>query len=147
MQTFLPYRNFRESAECLDYKRLGKQRVEAWQILNALVNRKNGVTHKLDKNGKLRKIGWLNHPAVIMWEGHEQALKEYYNTIVTVWEEKGYNNNMVLFDLPNQIDYPKWLGNKKFHSSHRSNLLRKDKNFYSQYHWTEPDNLEYVWPV
>jgi len=99
MQTFLPYRNFRESAECLDYKRLGKQRVEAWQILNALVNKRNGVTQKLDKNGKLRKIGWLNHPAVIMWEGYEQALKEYYNTMVMVWEEKGYNNSMVLLSL------------------------------------------------
>jgi len=147
MQTFLPYQNFRESAECLDYKRLGKQRVEAWQILNALVNKRNGVTQKLDKKGKLRKIGWLNHPAVIMWEGYEQALQEYYNTMVTVWEEKGYNNNMILFDLPNNIEYPKWLGNKEFHASHRSNLLRKDKDFYSQFKWIEPDNLEYVWPV
>lgn len=33
MQTFLPYANFEASAKVLDYKRLGKQRVEAKQIL------------------------------------------------------------------------------------------------------------------
>jgi len=147
MQTFLPYRSFQESAECLDYKRLGKQRVEAMQILNALKNRKQNITHKFDKNGKLRKIGWLNHPAVLMWEGYEDALKSYYNTIVTEWVSRGYNNNMKLFKLKASIKYPSWLGNKKFHASHRSNLLRKDQQYYSQYLWTESSNLEYVWPV
>ena len=36
MQTFLPYEDFEASAEALDYRRLGKQRVEARQILKAL---------------------------------------------------------------------------------------------------------------
>ena len=34
MQTFLPYADFQRSAQVLDYKRLGKQRVEALQIHN-----------------------------------------------------------------------------------------------------------------
>ena len=38
MQTFLPYDNFEESASVLDWKRLGKQRVEAMQIVNAGYN-------------------------------------------------------------------------------------------------------------
>jgi len=38
MQTFLPYQNFTKSAQCLDRQRLGKQRVEAWQILQAITN-------------------------------------------------------------------------------------------------------------
>ena len=33
MQTFLPHRDFEQSAKCLDMKRLGKQRVEAYQLL------------------------------------------------------------------------------------------------------------------
>ena len=41
MQTFLPHRSFSKSAETLDYRRLGKQRVEAKQILEAI--RKGGV--------------------------------------------------------------------------------------------------------
>ena len=36
MQTFLPYEDFRASARVLDRQRLGKQRVEAKQILQAL---------------------------------------------------------------------------------------------------------------
>ena len=38
MQTFLPYEDFTKTAQCLDYKRLGKQRVEAYQILRILKN-------------------------------------------------------------------------------------------------------------
>ena len=33
MQTFLPYPDMIKSAKALDYKRLGKQRVEAKQII------------------------------------------------------------------------------------------------------------------
>jgi len=35
MQTFLPYPDFLQSLQSLDNKRLGKQRVETFQILNA----------------------------------------------------------------------------------------------------------------
>jgi hypothetical protein len=38
MQTFLPYEDFTLSAQVLDYRRLGKQRVEALQIYNVLVD-------------------------------------------------------------------------------------------------------------
>jgi len=40
MQTFLPYASFAKSAACLDNRRLGKQRVEAMQILKILPSRK-----------------------------------------------------------------------------------------------------------
>ena len=44
MQTFLPYPSFEESAKVLDWRRLGKQRVEGMQIINAIsgVPRKDG---------------------------------------------------------------------------------------------------------
>ena len=54
----------------LDYRRLGKQRVEAWQILNVL----RGVDN--EGNPKEHK-GWVNHPATRMWEGHIAALARY----------------------------------------------------------------------
>mgnify|MGYP001181886526 FL=1 len=46
MQTFLPYESFRKSAEVLDWRRLGKQRVEGMQIINAIEGkpRKDGRT-------------------------------------------------------------------------------------------------------
>ena len=45
MQTFLPYSDFRDSFSVLDNKRLGKQRVEAYQIISA-------ITGRLSKLGK-----------------------------------------------------------------------------------------------
>ena len=64
MQTFLPYADFKDSAKCLDFRRLGKQRVEAKQILDIIT----GV------NPTSR---WRNHPAVKMWQGYEKALLLY----------------------------------------------------------------------
>ena len=51
MQTFLPYPDFKQSAACLDYRRLGKQRVEGVQILKKILGEKS-------LNGKPYK-GWL----------------------------------------------------------------------------------------
>lgn len=143
MQTFLPYSNFKKSAECLDYRRLGKQRVEAWQIYQALTN---------------RKYGWQNHPAVKMWRGYESSLLIYGYVICQEWINRGYNDTMcerfgkelvkvqgVNCPAEWKIVNPPWIGNNAFHASHRSNLLRKDLRYYSQFNWKEPDNLDYIW--
>ena len=116
MQTFLPYRSFRESAKVLDWRRLGKQRVEGMQIINAIEGKKR-------KDGKPYK-GWLNHPATVMWRPYVNALKHYTNVIIREWIGRGYNNNMEIYKIK-QIEVPHWLGKESFHSSHRSILLRK----------------------
>jgi hypothetical protein len=130
MQTFLPYPDFYESARVLDYRRLGKQRVEARQILKAL-----------NVGG-----GWLNHPAVKMWRGYENALVQYGNVMIQEWIRRGYKNTMSMIAIES-YEMPPWMGNKDFHASHRSNLLRKDVSWYGRLKWTESDNLPYVWPV
>ena len=132
MQTFLPYENFRKSFKVLDYRRLGKQRVEAHQVLNVLM-------------GRTETKGWVNHPITRMWDGYEPALQLYFNLCVEEWVNRGYNNNMLLEDITEPIIYPDWLGNERFHSSHRANLLRKDYDYYSQYGWLENSELPYVW--
>lgn len=133
MQTFLPYPDFRKSLEALDNKRLGKQRVEAFQILNIILNR-------------TQTKGWRNHPAVKMWTKHPNALKLYLNTAIEIWIKRGFQNTMKLEKITGKIIFPNWIGNKKFHSSHKSNLLRKDFEFYSKFNWKESPNLEYLWP-
>lgn len=131
----------------LDYKRLNKQRVEAMQLLNAINYIKTDNIYMVDKNGRRRRRGWLSHPATIMWFNYENALKLYHDTMVKEWISRGYKNTMKLFDVPlKNIVMPKWLDNKDIFASHRSNLLRKDKEYYSQFGWKEPDNMEYVWP-
>ena len=137
MQTFLPYRDFTLSAQSLDYRRLGKQRVEALQIFNAL----SGIPTKTGRSYR----GWLNHPAVTMWRGYEEALLLYKNKMIEEWILRGYNNTMEMVGVSENVEMPHWLGKEKLHASHRSNLLRKDFKFYSRYGWNEPDNLEYYW--
>lgn len=144
MQTFLPYSNFRLSAKVLDYKRLGKQRVEAKQLIDLLTNEEKR------KNSK-----WRFHPAAKMWSENVDALKCYYNCILSEWIERKYNNTMnFYFDIPIYEDFiishkdkmPWWLGYIPLHASHRSNLLRKDKVFYESFEWPEVDDLPYWWP-
>ena len=131
MQTFLPYESFRESAKVLDWRRLGKQRVEGMQIINAIENP--------------NKQGWQNHPATVMWTPYVPALKHYTNIIIMEWIDRGYNNNMLHEVIDGDIVYPSWLGNDLFHSSHRANLLRKDKEFYSKFCWNEDSDNPYAW--
>jgi len=166
VQTFLPYPDFLETAKCLDWQRLGKQRSEGKQILNCLYYRKNNDLYMIDKNGRKRRRGWIDHVAVKMWIGYEEALKSYINAIIYEWISRGYNNNMPFYEAdPNvKFELPHWIGDEAFHASHRSNLLRKanetyikriDENrknpnelieWYSQFKWEEPANLPYVWP-
>ena len=138
MQTFLPYPDFRKSATCLDYRRLGKQRVETKQIYSALIGEKKG---------------WKNHPATRMWAGYERALLEYGIVVCEAWRARGYKDSCLnwfkekLNECKSDLVLPPWVGNKNFHAAHRSNLLRKDAEFYGQYNWSEPNDLPYIWPV
>lgn len=130
MQTFLPYPDAEKTAKVLDYRRLGKQRVEAMQLINAI------------ENGG----GWSNHPAAKMWAGYIDALKVYHNTIIHEWVDRGYNNNMKFYPVSHAPISPPWWGDEVFHRSHQSNLVRKFPEHYRKYFPDIPDNLPYVWP-
>jgi len=131
MQTFLPCPDFAESAGILDHRRLGKQRLEAAQILATLGS--GGA--------------WRHHPAVLMWAAHEPALRHYMNAMIFEWVARGFRNTMKMARTGGRAKMPPWLGDHALHASHRSNLLRKDPEFYGQYGWTEGPDLPYVWPV
>lgn len=133
MQTFLPYRDFEESAAVLDSARVWKQCVEAKQLL----------------------LGQFpHHPASKMWRWCGIALAQYGVAVC----KQSLSRKIAAGDLlkffedyldknsKKVVDYPAWLGNEQFHASHRSNLLRKDWHYYSRFGWIEPDNLPYVWP-
>ena len=132
MNTFLPMADFRLSAIILDKKRLGKQRVEGLQILNSL----NGTG------------GWRNHPAVKMWKGYEGALHLYVETICKEWIRQGCKDTVLskIECYRKEIILPPWLGDERLHASHRSNLLRKDYEYYRHFEWKEDSTLPYFWP-
>lgn len=135
MITFMPVPDYKESARILDYRRLGKQRVEALMILRIL-----------DRSD--RHASWKHHPAVRIWRGYESSLQRYTMAMCKEWIERGYRSTIVpeieTFEFEPGSD-PFWLGLPKFHLSHQSNLLRKNYGHYSQYFIGKTD-LPYYWP-
>lgn len=134
MQTFLPYTKYSMTAEILDDRRLGKQRVEASQILDILEGR-------TDNN-------WKHHVAVRMWQGYTNTLKLYYNIILSEWIDRGYENKMPFMSIEGRIVHPPWLSDERLSLSHRGNLLRKDPEYYGRFNWFDADpEAPYWWPV
>lgn len=140
MQTFLPYASFRQSAKVLDRARLGKQRVETLQIMKVLSN---------------AGTAWLNHPATQMWSPYPCALMKYQVAICEEWISRGYKDTCLEKTRDIHREHcehdpkaPPWLFSHAFHVAHRSNLLRKNPEWYSQFPGFDvPDDLEYVWPT
>lgn len=149
MQTFLPFADFAESAEILDDRRLGKQRVEVLQILRALTR---------------AAYGWKHHPAVRMWLGHTEALASYGIAMCQEWACRGRPDTcgtLIIADLsptgrrsPRRQDelalaglLPCWLGDERVHASHRAALVRKDPARYGPLFPDADAALPYHWPV
>ncbi len=133
MQTFLPLPDYLQSMRCLDKPRLGNQ---VWR---------EGIT--------LIRGCWKNHPVSKMWRGHEYHLGLYLLAGVDVLTERGKDYPEIRHKITIEMDKfintgaPNWLGNDKFHASHRSNLLRKNPGWFNQFGWSEPPDLPYVWPI
>jgi hypothetical protein len=137
VQTFMPYPDFVDTAKVLDYRRLGKQRVEAKQIILAL-ERGSG--------------GWINHPAVRMWRGYESSLSIYGLVMCKEWIRRGYKDTTLpFFDervaAARFFSVPEWTDDPALVLSHRSNLVRKDPEYYGPLFPGVPDDLPYLWPV
>ncbi len=142
MQTFLPHPGFVQSAHALDDRRLGKQRVETFQILRALV---------------WPTYGWKRHPAVTMWRGFTPAVVAYGIATCRVWAARGHADALeeqllaysggvshTFAELNAEGRLPPWLGDDRVHESHRRSLANKAPDLYP------PDwagEAGYVWPT
>lgn len=172
VNTFLPYMNFRQCARTLDDKRLYKQIVEVKQIFTSLrathfaiqegakrsstvywLNEDKFTLNKnkamLNKSGKPKAVGYKNHPAAQMWFGYEPALYQYQAEMLYEWIRRRYPSMLNFFELKHeQFDWamPSWWGDEALHQSHRSNLYRKDPEYYKAFE-LDSDNSDYIWPV
>jgi hypothetical protein len=133
MQTFLPHSNIQHSAMALDSKRLNKQILESYQILKVLSN--------ASPTG-----GWRNHPAVLMWKGHEFALRSYAYTMIAEANNRGIKtdtNKQNIDDLEGfysdnwGTDLPTWMKDRtrmmRITTTHKARLFDKDPLFYSRF--------------
>ena len=133
MNTFLPYPSFSACAAVLDNKRLNKQIVEAYQMINGQ---------------------WPNHPCSKMWANNIKELKFYFDCCLDSWKNsRKKQHKFEFYYLDHDGEYPKWINNTLIFLTHRVNLLRKDFEWYSQFNWEyEIQNLVtfpegYFWPV
>lgn len=159
MQTFLPSTNFSWAAKMLDSKRLNKQILEGYQILNVL-------------SGQSPTGGWRNHPAVLMWKNHEGALLKYLDYMIIEAKLRGIKtdkNESNIQNLSNKVgknwntSMPDWfnddLTSMRIVTTHRANLFKKDPMYYMKYQYAVdspynspccPDRKEpckYYWPT
>lgn len=160
MNTFLTYPNIQQTARSLDSKRLGKQRLETLQLLNTMVGCKlvaeKGINLtdwrkvKLSglskgereivkkrrlalarKKSSLKLKGWVNHPARLVWVGHEKALARYGLIICKEWERRGYVENIaphiaVLSSHFPDTGWPDWVFDPNAHLLMRQSLRFKE---------------------
>jgi hypothetical protein len=133
MQTFLPSADIANSAMLLDNKRLNKQILEGYQILNVL-------------SGQSPTGGWRNHPAVLMWKGFERGLWDYVQIMIREARQRGIrteNNEANLNRLKDKCwdiwgnDRPSfWYDNSRLMrvtTTHKANLFDKDPIYYAKF--------------
>lgn len=151
MQTFLPSSSYLYAAQYLDNKRLNKQILEGYQILKVL-----------STNGR----AWRNHPAVLMWEGHEHSLRTYTLAMAKEAHLRGIKvdkNLQNIDDLTGMFEHtwghedPEWFKEPEITrviATHRARLYIKDPIYYSKYAkmvdspYNQPccDGCNYYWP-
>ena len=142
MQTFLPYPDFAASAAALDNRRLGKQRVEALQVLRAVTR---------------ETYGWKRHPVVRMWMGYPEAIAAYGLAVCDEWVRRGCADTCAATiradlaeaglppprsqeELARLGNVPGWLGDERLHRSHQAALVRKNPEYTSFYSPTPTSN-------
>ena len=106
-----------------------------------------------------------------MWQGYENALILYHDTMIAEWINRGYKNSMELYCVSDMLSeqgkqwqieglldidlsqdrlytlgIPHWLTDE-FCSYHRATLLFKNLEWYGQFGWTEEPKYEYLWPT
>ena len=145
----------RVSLDALDNKRLNKQILETYQILNIL-------------SGKSKSNAWQNHPAVLMWAGAEDELWRYGMIAIRLAELRGIktDGNKSNFDSLVKSSYKYWQNNeplwrknpnilKLVNTTHKANLYIKDPIYYANYadavydKNNKPccDGCKYYWPT
>ncbi len=153
-------------SNCLDSRRLNKQKIEIFQILNCLCIGKyqhretiihewkpcDNETYNNSPKINVRKTPWYNHPATQAVKNYELFFIDYALEIADSCLRLGYKDTLIpkikafkeIFS--GEYKKPWYWGNEKFHSSHRAALLFKNFEYYSKFGWGEIPIMNYWWP-
>lgn len=223
VNAFLTNKDFKLSAKNLDNRRLGKQRVEAVQILNIIeklnvlsklfnvpfpsdrylikewirtlitkfknkrkflfcydgewiwnnklpimISRKNYklisnensqtyiYTHKkyslkmnvrsytfiFDDETIIKISPLFYHPAILMWIGYEDSLKQYIDSHIDEWITRGMKNTLQKYNIQTN-DHPSWVSDTDIHQNHKAALCTKEfERRESKWYFNMPDFVD-----
>jgi hypothetical protein len=103
------------------------------------------------------KLGYIYHPAVLLWFNYLSALKHYTMVHIEECKARGMQNSITLgyeyfnkdapiCEVSSSVNYPPWTKDGDFLIRHRSNLIRKDKEYYAPIFPTVANDMQYFWP-
>lgn len=104
--------------------------------------------HKININSDIVYPDWINNESILrthrsrlLFKGKldllSNAIRKKYGPVSKYLKQIGYNKSLNVFRQPD-YDYIKNAGQLE---------ITEDKNWYLQFNWSEPDNLEYIWPT
>lgn len=137
--TFVPFFDVAKTYSIMRLKHKNKQITECIQLIKAL-------------EGQVR--GYAGHAATLMWKGHVDALKTYYNIMLRLWYAEGYGGTRKEYEVDeDKAEWPWWWGWDTLALSHKLSLYRKKPDHYTAFVLELDEALlplknkcGYVWP-
>lgn len=148
MITWLPYPNMRLSAHVLDSHTLGVQMSQSLSMLRIIAGHKEGGRNRY-------------HASTLSWYHYPEALVLYTDYILMEMCKRSQSRGLSsprssqgckMYEIPLEWSQenpiiPDWIGIESIHASHRSTLLKKDLEWYSQFSWNEKPRIDLRWPL
>ena len=138
MNSFVCESSFQDTTSALDMRRLGKQRIECWQMLMALLG---------------QSTAYANHPATRAWSGYEYSLASFAIACHDEWISRGYKDTtrdrvVQLRTLLSNTGDPWWVTNDRYLNTIRGVLIGKMPEYYGPL-WPDVEAMygKQSWPT
>ena len=151
IQTWLPYPDFRKSAECLDMPELALQRLNVLELME--------YYHDIEQDSSLPESYQTHdlddHSIVKMWNGFQLQLCEYGLVCCDEYSVRKSKPDPIYEAIRFHLECattedapfrkPNWFGDPDFHMSHQAELLRLNPDYYASYFKVDTER-ELIWP-
>ena len=154
---------FKENGELIGIDKKAKVIVQSFNQIIIFDNEKEVILQDIkgkqitvNKNlfvslkDKYIKLGYIYHPAILLWFNYIPALKHYINVHVAECKKRGAVNSINIesdeYNKGVDPEYPAWSKDPDFLIRHRSNLIKKDSVHYKKIWPSVNNDLKYFWP-
>jgi hypothetical protein len=92
---------------------------------------------------ELITTGFRKHPAVCLWLGFEESLKQYINAHIEAWISRGKNNTMKTYTVCENVPRPSWTLSDEVINNFKSSLVQKEiERHEKSWYLTQSDFVE-----